>query len=118
MNFTTRLAEFFQLLNTSPETLEFSHTLSFINAVYVYTPTAFKNGAFYNRAGENEGSCKIFSFALLNKLDQAQTLACFGTFYREDVVKNPTGDDHQNIRNFMVTGWAGIEFENAALKPI
>ena len=28
------------------------------------------------------------------------------------MVKNPDGDDHQNIRNFMKNGWEGVPFEN------
>jgi hypothetical protein len=30
-------------------------------------------------------------------------------------LKNPAGTDHQNIRNFMKTGWNGIQFEGEAL---
>ncbi|WP_188863865.1 HopJ type III effector protein, partial [Aliivibrio fischeri] len=44
------------------------------------------------------------------------TLACFGQYYRHDVLENPQGDDHQNIRNFMVTGWAGVQFKTQALQ--
>ena len=35
----------------------------------------------------------------------------WGQYYR-DVLKNPDGDDHQNIRNFMKYGWEGVPFEN------
>ncbi|MGU3844869.1 HopJ type III effector protein, partial [Vibrio diabolicus] len=38
-----------------------------------------------------------------------------GRFYREDVLLHPENSDHQNIRNFMVTGWDGIRFEAPAL---
>ncbi|MCV6037542.1 HopJ type III effector protein, partial [Escherichia coli] len=61
------------------------------------------------------GSCKIFAFGLLNTLDKEATVACFGRFYREDVLLHPENNDHQNIRNFMVTGWEGIQFETSAL---
>ena len=71
-----------------------------------------------NEAGTNEGSCKIFYFAQLNNLNVQQTLACFGRYYSEDVLSNPTGNDHGNIRNFMKTGWQGIEFKSVALLPI
>jgi len=30
-------------------------------------------------------------------------------------LKNPTGNDHQNIRNFIKSGWNGISFEGDAL---
>ncbi|GAK84871.1 type III effector HopPmaJ [Vibrio ponticus] len=39
----------------------------------------------------------------------------FGDFYRKDVLGNPDGDDHQNIRNFIAHGWNGIKFEGQAL---
>jgi hypothetical protein len=32
------------------------------------------------------------------------------------VLKHPEATDHQNIRNFMKTGWEGIRFEGEALK--
>ena len=57
--------------------------------------------------GENSGSCKIFAFAQLHHLDEASTLACFGAYYRDDVLKHPQGSDHQNIRQFINTGWQG-----------
>jgi HopJ type III effector protein. len=41
-------------------------------------------------------------------------LALFGEFYR-DVLATPEGDDHQNIRNFMKTGWAGVQFNTTPL---
>jgi hypothetical protein len=97
--------------------VEFDQVMQVIADNYQYQPTTFTNGTLVNDAGSNEGSCKIFYFAQLNKLDQQQTLACFGRYYREDVLANPTGDDHGNIRNFMKTGWQGIEFTQAALTP-
>lgn len=111
-----------QLLDTlvsSPKTVEFTDVISVIEANYNYQPTEFKNGigeaVVVNAAGTNEGSCKIFAFAQLQGLDKAQTLACFGDYYRKEVLQNPNGNDHQNIRNFMVSGWDGIEFSGQAL---
>ena len=106
-------------LQTSPETVEFNDVMDTIAANYNYTPTRFTNGIgenqAVNEAGTNEGSCKIFAFAQLNNLNVEQTLACFGSYYRHDVLKNPQGTDHGNIRNFMVYGWPGISFDGAAL---
>ena len=68
-----------------------------------------------NEAGENNGSCKVFSFAKLKGLNEEETLALFGDFYRTDVLANPEGSDHQNIRNFMQYGWDGIAFQGDAL---
>jgi hypothetical protein len=47
-------------------------------------------------------------------------LSCFGAYYQEDVLGDPDGTNHQNIRNFMKTGWDGIAFygEALALKKI
>ena len=82
-----QLEEFLNNLYQFPENIEFNQTMAVINAMYIYTPTAYINGDLYNQAGENEGSCRLFSFAKLHNLNEAQTLACFGAFYREDVLK-------------------------------
>ncbi|ORU89870.1 MAG: type III effector [Cycloclasticus sp. symbiont of Poecilosclerida sp. M] len=94
--------------------LQFSDTMSIIDALYDFTPSAFSNGNTRNEAGENNSSCKLFAFAQLNEFTEPQTLALFGEYYR-DVLATPDGDDHQNIRNFMKTGWTGIQFDGAAL---
>lgn len=107
---------FLEKLNTAENTIEFTDTMAVIDANYEFTAQEFKNGDLVNQAGDNSGSCKIFSFAKLNQLTQEQTLACFGKYYREDVLQNPSNTDHQNIRNFMKTGWQGIEFKVLALK--
>ena len=109
------ITTFLDKLNATPETLEFTETMAVIEANYAYTETAFVNGEQKNEAGQNAGSCKLFAFALLQKLSTQQTLACFGSYYRDDVLANPTGDDHQNIRQFMIHGWQGISFSAAAL---
>ena len=75
----------------------------------------FKTELQHNAAGENSGSCKLFAFAQLQNLSEAETLACFGAYYYEEVLENPEGTNHQNIRNFMITGWDGIHFEGEAL---
>lgn len=103
-------------IKLSPESIDFSDVIAFIDSNYDFTPTRFTNGNTVNEAGQNNGSCKIFSFAKLQKLTQEQTLALFGDYYRLDVLGNPEGTDHQNIRNFIETGWEGIEFEGEALE--
>jgi hypothetical protein len=103
-------------LKNSPETIQFKEVIAYIDENYDFTPTSFKNGNTINEAGQNNGSCKVFSFAKLQGLSKEQTLPLFGEFYREDVLKNPDGTDHQNIRNFMQHGWEGISFEGEALK--
>ena len=110
-----QIENFLSKLNSSPDTIEFNETMAVIDVNYNYTPTIFTNGTISNQAGENEGSCKLFAFAQLHNLNKLQTLACFGSYYRDEVLKNPEGDSHQNIRNFMQTGWHGIKFEGTAL---
>jgi hypothetical protein len=103
-------------LKNNPETIQFKEVISYIDEHFDFTPTLFKNGDTVNEAGQNNGSCKVFSFAKLQGLPKEQTLPLFGEFYREDVLKNPDGMDHQNIRNFMKYGWDGISFEGEALQ--
>ncbi len=101
-------------LKQYPEQIGFDAVIDIIKQHYRYTPTAFTNGlgneTLVNTAGSNEGSCRIFAFARLHQLSEAETLACFGRFYREEVLQNPDGNDHKNIRNFMKYGWQGIQF--------
>lgn len=101
--------------------VEFEETLAVIAAHYHYRPTRFCNGLgadrLVNEPGSNEGSCKIFYFARLHGLSEAETLALFGGYYRDEVLRRPTGNDHRNIRTFMRYGWSGIHFAEAALVP-
>ena len=110
-----RIEELLTALNNSPEQVEFQQVIETIDTHYDYEPAQFSNGDTVNEAGSNAGSCKIFAFALLNNLSEAQTLACFGHYYRDDVLKPPDADDHANIRNFMTSGWNGIKFESSPL---
>lgn len=103
-------------LEKSPETIIFKDVIAYIDENYDFTPTRFQNGNTTNEANQNNGSCKVFSFAKLMNFTKLQTLSLFGEFYREDVLKNPEGTDHQNIRNFIEFSWEGISFENDALK--
>lgn len=102
-------------LKDYPQNIQFSDVIEYIDSNYNFTPTQFTNGNTVNEAGQNNGSCKVFSFANLQNLDQNQTLALFGDYYRKDVLENPDGTDHQNIRNFIQFGWEGIQFEGEAL---
>ena len=110
------LKSFLQILKDNPESIEFNDTMAIIDSLYDFTPTSFKNGDLVNEAGQNSGSCKIFLFARLHSLTQEETLSCFGSYYRNDVVKYPENSDHQNIRNFIKTGWLGIKFDSEPLK--
>ena len=111
------LKAFMQRLNDAPSSISFEDTMAVIDALYEFTPTTFQNGSQLNEAGKNNGSCKLFAFARLQGLSEQQTLHCFGAYYRDDVLQHPDGTGHQNIRNFMQNGWAGIEFGGNALTP-
>lgn len=115
MKIKMTIAAFLEKLKQTPEAIVFSETIATIEENYDFTPTAFENGLQHNAAGENSGSCKLFSFAEIQNLSEEATLACFGAYYYEDVLQNPNGTDHQNIRNFMKTGWDGIAFYGSAL---
>ncbi len=112
------LADLLTKIKQQDESIEFEQVMQVIKKYYDYHPTQFANGVLVNESGANEGSCKLFYFAQLNNLNQQQTLTCFGRYYREDVLANPTGNDHGNIRNFIKTGWEGIKFTSVALKPV
>lgn len=109
------LEQFFLQLSTEPESISFAQTIALIDACYDFTPTAFSNGALQNAAGENNGSCKIFAFAAMHQLSASQTLQLFGDYYRLDVLPDVKGQNHQNIRNFIRSGWDGICFSGEAL---
>lgn len=109
------LQQFFIQLSVEPQSISFEQSISLIDALYHFTPTAFKNGDLHNAAGENNGSCKILAFGLLHQLSEPQTLHLFGDYYRS-VLETPQADDHQNIRNFIRTGWGGVEFTQLALQ--
>jgi len=109
------IAQLLTKITEQPEAVAFAEVMQVITDNYQYTPSRFSNGELVNEAGSNEGSCKLFAFAQLHRLTELQTLACFGTYYRDDVLPKPQGDDHGNIRNFMLSGWSGIVFDSTPL---
>lgn len=117
---TMTLSELLEQLAADPSAVNFNDVMQVVTENYDYTPTTFYNGpqgnCLTNAAGTNEGSCRIFAFALDNNLDEQATLHCFGSYYRDDVLGNPDGEDHGNIRNFIKYGWANIRFEQFPLK--
>ncbi|TYA74264.1 HopJ type III effector protein [Seonamhaeicola marinus] len=110
------IQEFKNKLKNNPENIDFSETMAVVESNYEFTPTAFKNGSLENAEGQNSGSCKLFAFAKAIELNQEETLACFGQYYFDDVLKDPNGTGHQNIRNFMNTGFEGLSFDGEPLK--
>jgi len=98
-----------------PESLVFDQVIATIDSEFYFTPTAFANGSLKNSADQNQGSCKVFSFASKSGLSEPHTLTLFAEHYR-DVLANPDGDNHQNIREFMHQGWKAVSFQKIALK--
>ncbi len=111
-----KIETFKKILKVAPKTIQFQDTLAVIEANYEFSPTIFKNGALTNNKDQNLGSCKLLAFAKIEALTKEETLACFGQFYFEEVLKDPNGEGHQNIRNFMKTGFEGLAFEETPLK--
>jgi len=109
------IPEFKTKLAKKPKSIEFSDTMAVIEEHYNFKPTAFTNGNLDNKAGENSGSCKLFSFAKEQGFTQEETLTCFGSIYFEEVLGHTEGTGHQNIRNFIKTGFKGLSFEEQAL---
>lgn len=103
------------------ESVEFSQALEEIERGYEFHPTAFSIGSeadgVTNGPDQNQGSCRILAFARLHQLTEAQTLALYGHYYRDEVLSNPEGSDHANIRAFMRLGWDAVQFDGNPLKP-
>ncbi len=112
------LLKYLEQVASDPKSADFKQTIDLIDEYYQFSPASFKNGQIYNEAGNNNGSCKIFALGLLKGLSKETTLALFGEHYFDGVLKDPEGDSHQNIRNFMNTGWSGIAFDTEALQPV
>ena len=109
------IQNFIQKLKTTPSQITFVETMQVIEDNYNYTPTAFTNGAIKNNAGENSGSCKLFAFAIHQQFTKEETLSCFGEHY-QSVLNDISGTSHQNIRNFMKTGFETLSFKNKTLE--
>lgn len=112
------LEEFKKKLATSPSNISFSETMIAIDSKYTFAPTAYTNGGVSNEVGQNSGSCKLFAFAIKEGFTKEETLACFGAYYFDEVLLDPQGNGHQNIRNFMKTGFEGLSFVGEVLKLV
>ena len=109
------IQEFKNKLKLNPLEINFAETMQVIQDNYNFTPTTFTNGEIENKAGENSGSCKLFAFAVAQKLQKEEVLFCFGEHYK-NVLEDEKGDSHQNIRNFIKSGFEGLSFEGEALE--
>jgi len=107
--------EFKTKLKTNPSKIVFAETVQIIEDNYSFTPTAFTNGEIKNNLGENLGSCKLLAFAMHQQFTKEETLNCFGEHY-QNVLSDENGTSHQNIRNFIKTGFEGLSFQGKVLK--
>ena len=109
------IQQFITKLKVNPTQINFAETMQVIEDNYNFTPTTFINGDIKNKTGENSGSCKLFAFAKIQKLTKEEALFCFGEHYK-NVLEDENGESHQNIRNFMKSGFDGLSFEGEALE--
>eukprot|EP00793_Prasinoderma_coloniale_P000419 PRCOL_00005404-RA len=91
--------------------------MAVVDASYEFTPTAYTSGKgtaaeTANPAGTNSGSCKCFAFAKERGLSEAAALRLFCEHY-EQVLGDPDGDTHLNIRAFQANGHDSALFEFA-----
>ncbi|MCC4272258.1 HopJ type III effector protein [Marinobacter nauticus] len=96
---------------------DFDDTLELINQHFEFRPTGFSNGPLRNETGENAGSCRVFGLGQYCNLSETDTLRLFAQHY-EQVLGDPAGDSHGNIRQFISTGWSGIRFDAPPLRAL
>ena len=99
--------------------MKFDEVMGKINECYVHTPVEYRSGAgtaeeVVNPPNTNTGSCKVFYFAQMHGVSEDATLRMFCQHYQQ-VLDEPEGDSHANIRAFMKHGWEGITFAGPAL---
>lgn len=106
-------------IEMNSDNVKFAEVMDLIDAHYEVGLIDFKNGEIVNKQGENEGSAKLLSYAALSDLDKDTTLQLWGEYYRE-VVADPDGLSHPNIRNFMKYGWEGTWYilSRTWMKPV
>ena len=90
--------------------LSFKFILQSIESCFKFNiNNGFKNGIIYNELNTNIGSLKVLLFAKLFKLNKLTTLKLWSEHYF-NVLNDPNGTSHGNIRNFIKYGWLGIDF--------
>lgn len=92
----------------------FSEIIAYIDANYTHEPTAFVNGELRNESDQNQGSAKVLFYAKMKQFSKEDTLKLFAEHY-EAVLVDANGTSHQNIRNFIKSGFDGLVFEGIVL---
>lgn len=98
-------------MNGDGDDVTFQQVMDLIDTHYETGWIEFRNGDIVNGPGENEGSAKVLSYAALSNMDKETTLRLWGEHYRE-VLAEPDGEAHPNIRSFLKNGWDGVSFDN------
>ena len=98
------------MLNSEPHKITFEQSMEAIEEMCEFTAVKFSVGDVQSEAGQNMGSAKVLSFGKLLGLDEETTLELFGSYYRVDVMDDPDGTSHPNIRAFMEGGWDNVQF--------
>lgn len=88
-------------------------TIKALKYFYKIPNSGFSIGNCVNGPNENTGSLLIFMYARAGKqvLSNDQIKELFAEAW-DEVVEDPEGSSHQNIRNFIQYGIAGVVFEN------
>lgn len=100
------------LAAANKNTICFQDVIRIVHRHYDCVPVAFSTGVGTSRrtdnpAGSNTGSSQLLAFARRLGLDAQTTLTLYAEHYR-DVLAEPDGHSHLNIRAFMANGWAGV----------
>lgn len=88
-----------------------------IESTYLISPQGFKVGDVFNEPGDNMGSLAILGFARLHNLPLEKVLPIFGEAY-DEVMANPEGDDHKNIRALIKFGVESVVFDGQGIELI
>ena len=97
--------------------MNFSDFTNLIDQEYEFLNVAFTNNDLVNSKEENQGSAKVFCFALMHSLSESDTLRCFGEHYQSVIDEPENHNSHLNIRRFVSNGWKGILINQSTLKP-
>lgn len=107
----------------APEELNsmmFQDVMNILRRHYECVPAAFATGVgtpkeTRNPAGSNAASCLLLAAARRLGFSMPETLALYREHYR-DVLADPDGVTHANIRALIANGWAGVEFSADPLR--
>ncbi|MBT3727100.1 hypothetical protein HOG21_05480 [bacterium] len=89
------------LLLEAKEAETFDDFIAFVDKYFMLISTGFNNNGLKNNKFKNEGSLKVLAFAKYCKMTDVTEIAGLFKGYYKDVLKDPKGDNHQNIRHLI-----------------